>query len=62
MCGKRLEKPSICPTRTRDDIEPPAWVVAEAQEKTQEYLARRARWGPRRIIKGPSHYRKPKAR
>lgn len=62
LCGKRLDKPAVCPTRTRDDIEPPLWVVEEARELTQGYLARRAKWGPRRIIKGPSHYRKPKAR
>jgi hypothetical protein len=61
-CGKRLWKPPVCPTRTRDDIEPPVWIVEQAKEETREYLARRAKWMPRRVIKGPSHYRKPKAR
>lgn len=62
LCGKRLPHPSTCPTRTRNDMEPPQWVVEEAQTKTREYQARRIKWRPRKIIKGPSHYRKPKAR
>lgn len=61
-CGKRLGKPAVCPTRTRNDIEPPPWVIEEAQQKTAEYQARRARWSPRKVIKGPTHYRKPKAK
>lgn len=61
-CGKRLPKLPVCPDRNRADIEPPLWVVEEAQEKTQEYLARRAKWRPRKMIKGPTHYRKPKAK
>lgn len=61
LCGKRLPTPPVCPTRTRDDIAPPPSAVEKAQKKTAEYQARRARWMPRRI-KGPSHYRKPKAK
>lgn len=61
-CGKRLPAPAVCPKRDFDNLEPPAWVVEEAKVKTQEYLARRAKWSPRRVIRGPSHYRKPKTR
>ena len=61
LCGKRLGKPTVCPTRTRDDIEPPLWIVEQAKDETVKSDARRARWSPRRVVKGPSHYRKPKA-